>query len=301
MELSRETLAAMYTAFDFRFNQSFNRYVPQWRTVATEVPSNTEMTKYVVESLLPEMREWIGERQMQSGTAWEFSIENKDYEATIELDRNRVKDNNFGFFNQRIDALATAAAAWPDKLVFDLFKRGHQVKCHDGQNYFDTDHPVRPGDPSSPVQSNLFENIDLTPAGHDEIMSRIGSWVNENGEPFQVNFDTVLVPTQLKGKADNTFGAAILPGGGTNTKAGAMKVVEVKRLNSDPRSYYYVDSMSPMKSVIFQLREAPTFTALDNPTDPNVFFRRKYIYGVDARGGVGFGLWFFAVKITVPE
>ena len=30
----------------------------------------------------------------------------------------------------------------PDELVFGLLKTGFSTNCYDGQNYFDTDHPV---------------------------------------------------------------------------------------------------------------------------------------------------------------
>jgi len=46
-----------------------------------------------------------------------------------------------------------------------------------------------------------------------------------------------------------------------------------------------------IKPIIYQDREATKFVALDNPTDQNVFMKRKFYYGVDGRRNVGFGLW----------
>lgn len=46
----------------------------------------------------------------------------------------------------------------------------------------------------------------------------------------------------------------------------------------------------PLKPVIYQERKAPTFTAKDRETDDNVFERNEFVYGVDMRCNVGYGL-----------
>lgn len=42
----------------------------------------------------------------------------------------------------RITELGRAAAVFADELVFGLLKKGNTTLCYDGQNFFDTDHPV---------------------------------------------------------------------------------------------------------------------------------------------------------------
>lgn len=55
--------------------------------------------------------------------------------------------------------------------------------------------------------------------------------------------------------------------------------------------WFLLDLSRPIKPIIFQRRQNPQFVAQDQPTDPNVFMRKKYYYGVDDRKNVGFGLW----------
>jgi len=43
-----------------------------------------------------------------------------------------------------------------------------------------------------------------------------------------------------------------------------------------------------LKPLILQKRQDPLFTSLDRPNDPNLFFNKEFIYGVDARYGVGY-------------
>jgi phage major head subunit gpT-like protein len=53
--------------------------------------------------------------------------------------------------------------------------------------------------------------------------------------------------------------------------------------------WYLIDSKRYIKPIIFQDRRPFTFVALDKPEDENVFNRREFVYGVDARHNVGYG------------
>lgn len=55
--------------------------------------------------------------------------------------------------------------------------------------------------------------------------------------------------------------------------------------------WYLVDASRAIKPLIFQKRKDYQFQSLTKPDDANVFHQKRYIYGVDARGNVGFGLW----------
>jgi phage major head subunit gpT-like protein len=55
--------------------------------------------------------------------------------------------------------------------------------------------------------------------------------------------------------------------------------------------WFLMDLRRPIKPLILQIRETPNFVALDNPNDENVFMRKQFLYGVDDRKNVGFGLW----------
>lgn len=56
-------------------------------------------------------------------------------------------------------------------------------------------------------------------------------------------------------------------------------------------AWYLLDTSRAIKPVIFQDRKAPNFVAKTSETDDNVFDRAEYVYGVDSRCNVGFGLW----------
>ncbi|MCR6661831.1 MAG: Mu-like prophage major head subunit gpT family protein [Luteimonas sp.] len=55
--------------------------------------------------------------------------------------------------------------------------------------------------------------------------------------------------------------------------------------------WYLLSTKRFLKPLIFQDRKKPNFVAKVSETDDNVFDRREYVYGVDARRNVGFGFW----------
>ena len=56
-------------------------------------------------------------------------------------------------------------------------------------------------------------------------------------------------------------------------------------------AWYLLDATKVIKPLIYQVRKDYNFVALDKENDDNVFNRKEYVYGVDARSNVGFGLW----------
>lgn len=59
-------------------------------------------------------------------------------------------------------------------------------------------------------------------------------------------------------------------------------------------AWYLMDLSRALKPIILQKRKDFQFVPLDNPDDSNVFHKKQFVYGVDARMNVGFGFWQFA-------
>lgn len=66
------------------------------------------------------------------------------------------------------------------------------------------------------------------------------------------------------------------------------------------QAWYLLCVSRAIKPLIFQQRKAPRFTSLTSPTDANVFMRAEYLYGVESRCNVGYGLWQLAVASKQP-
>ncbi|MFZ7175236.1 Mu-like prophage major head subunit gpT family protein [[Pasteurella] aerogenes] len=153
-----EVLAIIDSQFKKDFAGGLAKIKPQWNDVAMKVQSNTDTSTYGFLSDFPKMREWVGKRQVKSMQAQGTSIKNKTFESTVSVPRTNVEDDQVGLFRPMVQQMAQSAAELPDDEVFGLLKKGESTLCYDGQNFFDTDHPVYEnvdGSGSSSTQSNL--------------------------------------------------------------------------------------------------------------------------------------------------
>lgn len=138
-------LAAMYQGFKTAFRGAFAGVTPDWNKIATLVPSTTASENYGWLGAWPQLREWIGDRQIKSLQAYGYSIVNKKFESSIGVPRDAIEDDTFGVFGNLFGEMGYAAATHPDGLVFALLAAGNTTLCYDGQYFFDTDHPVGNG------------------------------------------------------------------------------------------------------------------------------------------------------------
>lgn len=217
MDINSANLQAIRAGFQAHFQKGRKKVEDHWKRVAMEVPSTAGEEIYGWLGEIPGIREWVGERVIHNLMEHDYTIKNKDFEDTISVNRNAIKDDKLGIYAVPFQALGEKVEAHPNVQVFNLLRHGWSERCYDDQNFFDTDHPVLDADGNETSVAN-------TDGG--------------TGQPWFLMATTGI----------------ILP-------------------------------------LIYQNREPFNFVALDNPTDPNVFHNKKFLYGVDGRNNVGFGMW----------
>lgn len=220
MLINSGNLKTLGTGFNAAFKRGLGQAAAQRAIIATVVPSSTKSNEYGWLGKVPNMRKWLGDRVVQNIATHDYAIKNEDFELTLGVDRNDIEDDNVGIYTPLFEEMGRSADAHPEQLVWDLLKAGWATPCYDGQNFFDTDHPV----------------------------------LNAAGEEVSVA---------------NTDGGSGSP-------------------------WFLVDDTRAIKPIIFQDRKRAQFVAKDNLTDDNVFMKKEFLYGVDARYNVGFGFWQFA-------
>ncbi|CAA0111657.1 Uncharacterised protein [BD1-7 clade bacterium] len=140
--LTPALINALQVGFRKEFQNGLGMADPQWQRIATLIPSSGKSTTYGWLGKFPKFREWIGPRVINDMQAHGYSIVNKDWESTIGVDRNDIEDDEVGIYNPLFQEMGMAAAGFADEQVFPLLDAGTTNLCYDGQNYFDTDHPV---------------------------------------------------------------------------------------------------------------------------------------------------------------
>ncbi|ANK79393.1 MAG: hypothetical protein TEF_00265 [Rhizobiales bacterium NRL2] len=151
MIINRGNLATLFTGFKASFQSGIGQHQPQWPRVATRVPSTTSEEEYGWLGQVPNLREWFGDRVVQNLQQHDYSIKNRKFELTLGVPVDHIEDDKYGVYAPMFEEMGRSAAAHPDQLVWPLLKAGFSTVCYDGQNFFDTDHPVL--DENGEVQS----------------------------------------------------------------------------------------------------------------------------------------------------
>lgn len=142
MIINQANLSILYTGFKTSFSRGLGMAEPQWERLATRVSSSTREEKYGWLGKMPGLREWVGDRVIHSIALHDYAIKNKTWEDTISVPREDIEDDQYGVYGPLFEEMGRAVAAHPNQLVFDLLKAGWETPCYDGQDFFDTDHPV---------------------------------------------------------------------------------------------------------------------------------------------------------------
>lgn len=137
-------LAAAFRGFKTTYQAAFASSQTMYTSVATVVTSTSREETYPWLGDMPKMREWIGDRRIKQLTAKGYSIVNRKFEMTIGVERDDIEDDKLGLYTPRFQMMGQSAAQHPDEITFELINSGFAATCYDGQNFFDTDHPVGP-------------------------------------------------------------------------------------------------------------------------------------------------------------
>jgi phage major head subunit gpT-like protein len=142
MEITGANLQTLGVGFKSNYQTGFNEVSPTWNMVAEEVTSTTASNEYGWLGQWPSLRKWVGDRVVKALAGHKYAIENEDFENTVGVLKKHIEDDNLGVYSALFQAQGRAAARWPDELVWPALPAGFNTACYDGQNFFDTDHPV---------------------------------------------------------------------------------------------------------------------------------------------------------------
>jgi phage major head subunit gpT-like protein len=174
MIINAHNLELAYKGFQTVYNEAKLRAPSHAMEIAMAVPSSARDETYGWLGAFPQLREWIGPRHVKNLTARGFTIENRKFESTVSISRVDIADDRLGIFKpmfegqwapsrraicvepaRRFDGVEPARRFDGDELVFDLLKSGFDAACFDGQNVFDTDHPLEDANGDTVTVSNM--------------------------------------------------------------------------------------------------------------------------------------------------
>jgi hypothetical protein len=91
MLINRQNIADMFRGFQVIYQDAWMQAPSMYEQIATVVPSTAAEEHYGWLGTMPRMREWLGDRVVQSLSSSDYTIKNKPYEVTIGVDRDHIE------------------------------------------------------------------------------------------------------------------------------------------------------------------------------------------------------------------
>ncbi|MBK5072570.1 Mu-like prophage major head subunit gpT family protein [Budviciaceae bacterium CWB-B4] len=167
MIVTPDSVRALSVTFNKSFQDGVKLADSTYKQVAMVVPSSAAANVYAWLGQFPQMKEWIGSRTLRDMAAQGYTIPNILYESTVPVARTDIEDDNVGVYSPIFQMQGQESEQYPNRHVFGLFKVGETKLCYDGQNFFDTDHPVYAnvdGTGTATPVSNYFAGAGTDPA-----------------------------------------------------------------------------------------------------------------------------------------
>jgi len=279
-----------------------------YQDLCTRVPSTTETERYRWLGTVPVMREWGTGRMVKGLRSESYDVENTKYEATIEVDRDEIDDDQTAQIRMRIGELAVRAATHKDKLISDLLANGASsgFNSYDGVTFFNAAHVSG----ASGSQDNILSPTAVAPdaptvaefqAALKEAIARMMGFLDDVGEPATntgaEGFVIVCPPIQYL-TALEAINTTIVQSV-RNILEGAARVIAFPRL-TDLSKFFLLKVNEAVRPFIFQDRMPVEFRAVEGGSEEE-FLREKYLYGVRARYNITYGYWQYACSVDFTE
>lgn len=296
MLVNKDNLSGLFISLKANFNNAFASAPSIWEKIAMLVPSTSGQNDYAWLSKFPRMRKWIGEKNIKALEGAKYTIVNDDWEATVEVDRNDIEDDNLGIYRPQAQMAGESAKQLPDEIVIDLANNAMTTICYDGQYFIDVDHPVRQADGTIASISNKGTKAlsvatqAAAAASYGAARTAMRKFKDDEGRPLNITPDVLLVPPALGDTARALMTNDRLDDGKANPYKNTAEVIEDARLTSDT-AWYLLDTSKPVKPFIYQERKAPVFVQQTDPQAEDVFNRKKFKFGAEARAAGGYGFW----------
>jgi len=286
-------------------SEFFNRFdgTPTFYSdLSTRIVSTGDSETYRWLGTVPKMREWGTGRLAKGLRSESYSVENQKYEATIEVDRDEVADDQTGQIRVRVAELAQRAATHKDYLIGQLLINGESSGYHsyDGVPFFSSAHSSG----ASGTQDNKLTydganpdnpTVDEFKAALKAAIGKLLGYKDDQGEPMMIAATGLVcvVPPTMYFTALESINATVISNT-SNVLEGAARVISLPWL-TDASKWYLLKTDGVIRPFIFQDREPVEFGALAEDSE-EAFKREKFLYGVRARYAMSYGYWQYAVR-----
>ena len=291
MLVNKDNLTAVFINLKTIFNKAFDAAPSLWEKTTMKVPSGGSQNDYAWLSRFPKMRKWLGDKVIKQLAAFKYAIVNDDWEATVEVDRNDIDDDNIGTYAPQAQEAGFSAKQLPDEIDAELKNNAFANECYDGQYFYDEDHAVAGASVSNRGTAALSAATTAgAAASYGAARLAIMSFRDDEGRPLGLIPDLLEAPPALEATAKLLLENDKLTDQSPNPYKGTATLLVNPRLTSSTAWFLHVTNR-PLKPYIYQERKSPVFVQQTGEETDNVFMRKKFRFGAEARAAGGYGLW----------
>lgn len=275
--------------------------------------SDQSSEEYLLSSMTPAMRRWIGGREARRLLVESLTLVNEKFEVTLVDKVDNWRYDKSGQLNQRLQDMVSRTITHWNKLCSELLPLGASTLTYDGQYFFDTDHSF--GDSgtlknkltaSEVTALNVATAAAPTPAEMSDAIYGVINWFytlkDDAGEPINEDAERfmIMVPANMAASARTAVTKQVLASGVDNPLVGAgfqIEVVPNPRLSSTTVFYAFREDGS-LKPFILQQRGQVEMTAkaegsdFEHDTD-------QWEFGAKAERAAGLYGWQSAMMATL--
>ena len=294
MVINQQSLKGLDVAYSARFNNAFETAEVNYPKVAMQVASTTRETTYAWMGQIPNIREWIGERTIQSFSTYAYSIVNKTYECTVAVPANDIADDLYGVYAPLMAEMGLNARKHPDELVFGLMAKGFEELSYDAVPFFSENHPI---DLDKKRKQSNKGTKQLSLKTYSDARAQMMTIKGDQNKLLGIIPDTLVVAPQNEGIAREILFSEKI-NGTTNVYKNTCELLVIPELTEYPDQWYLLCTKRYVKPFVFQEREQTRLISKTADNDDNVFIQNEFLYGTKGRYNVGYGLWQFAYGST---
>lgn len=153
MLINTQTLQDLQVMVSGKFNEGKTNATAIAAQIASFINSGSSQNLYPDFSQMPGFREWVGDRVFNDMSKGQYAVPNKTYESSIQVKREDIEDDNLGWLAHFAKAQGQVTTLHADKILLPMLAGGFNTQCHDGENFFSTEH----AGPNGTKQSNFLE------------------------------------------------------------------------------------------------------------------------------------------------
>lgn len=140
--LTQAQIDALKTTLRVRFNAGLAITQEDWKKLGKLMTSDSKSNTYAWLSQFPSFREWVGSRLHKAVSEKAYTVPNRKFEATVDVQRTDAEDGMLGQYGAIAESQGQSLSDLKNDLMFQALQDGFTTACYDGQYFFDTDHPV---------------------------------------------------------------------------------------------------------------------------------------------------------------